>query len=350
MSSARRILVVRPDRIGDVVLATPLIRAIRVSLPEAYIGAMVRPYTSDVLIGNPHLNAILIDDPDVDHSGVAGFRRQVSMVRKHRFDTALLLLPTRRHTWMAFLAGIPTRVGVGWRPYHALTFTRMVSRDKYREGRHEADYCMDLGRRIGIDSKNLSTEVFLTDEERASGRRRLVEAAGGSLEGRVLVGIHPGSGGSAPNWRPERYAELARELVDRRGVTVVLTGSPAEKPLASHFESLGDGVIDMIGLSAVRDMAVVISQLSVLVSSSTGPMHIAAGLGVPTVSMFCRLPARRPELWGPLGNRCETVVPPDGVCPDRCPGGADACEFREGVEVDVVADRVALLLERPASG
>ncbi len=310
MSTAKRILLVRPDRIGDVVLATPLIRAIRDMLPNSYLGVMVRPYARDVLLGNPRLNTILLDDPTGDDAGASGFLRQVATLRKHRFDTALLLLPTRRHTWMAFFAGIPTRIGVGWRPYHALTFMRTVSRDKYRDLRHEADYCMDLGRRIGVYSTNLTTEVFLTDEERSDGRRRLEAANAGPLDGHILVGIHAGSGGSAPNWRPDRYTELARQLIDRFGVTVVLTGAPAETELAAHF----------------------------------------AGLGVSTLSMFCRLPARRPELWGPLGNRSEVIMPPEGVCPGRCPGGAEHCEFREGVDVDVVVDRIASLLEKPVSG
>lgn len=350
MSTAKRILLVRPDRIGDVVLATPLIRAIRDTFPNSYLSVMVRPYAGDVLLGNPHLNTILLDDPTGDHAGTSDFFRQVATLRKHRFDTALLLLPTRRHTWMAFFAGIPTRIGVGWRPYHALTFMRTVNRNQYRDLRHEADYCMDLGRRIGVHSANLSTEVFLTDEERADGRRRLEEANAGPFAGQILVGIHAGSGGSAPNWRPGRYVELARQLIDRFGVTVVLTGAPAEKGFAAHFAGTGERVIDMIGLPSLRDTAAVISQLSVLVSSSTGPMHIAAGLGVSTVSMFCRLPARRPELWGPLGNRSEIIMPPEGVCPGRCPGGAERCEFGEGVDVDVVAGRIASLLEKPVSG
>ena len=81
MSASWRILIVRPDRIGDVVLATPLIRAIRNTYPDCYLGAMVRPYAQDVLLENPHLNVILPDDPPGTHSGAGGFQRQISAVR-----------------------------------------------------------------------------------------------------------------------------------------------------------------------------------------------------------------------------------------------------------------------------
>ncbi len=166
MAEPRRILIVRTDRIGDVVLATPLIRALRRSFPDAYLAALVRPYTRDVLLHNPHLNDLLVDDPERDHAGRTGFWKQVRMLRSQRFDTALLLLPTERLAWMLFLAGIRRRIGVGTRLYQVLTFMRTVSRHKYVPLRHEADYCLDLGRAIGATDDGLRAEVFVTEEER----------------------------------------------------------------------------------------------------------------------------------------------------------------------------------------
>ena len=128
MAKQERILVIRTDRIGDVVLATPLIRGLRRRFPGAYIAAMVRPYTRELLLQNPHLDEILVDDPDGAHAGGRGFWGQVRLLRKHRFDTALLLLPTERLAWILFFSGIRTRVSVGLRLYQALTFMKTVSR------------------------------------------------------------------------------------------------------------------------------------------------------------------------------------------------------------------------------
>lgn len=335
MPNHQRILVVRPDRIGDVVLSTPLIRALRERFPAAYLAAMVRPYTADILAGNPHLDEILIDDPAVEH----GFWSQVAALRRRHIDTVLMLLPSERHSWMTLFAGVRTRIAVGGKLYHRLTFARTVSRRKYIPLRHEADYCLDLGRAIGVGGDGLGVEVFLSDEERALGASRLGQTTG------ALIGIHPGSGRSAPNWRVERYAELARRLLQHAGVHIVLTGSASERHFVSAFAGLDRSrVIDLVGKLTLRETMAVISRLSVLVSASTGTMHIAAAIDTPTVSMFCPLPACSPELWGPQGNRCAVVLPPDGYCGLRCPGDPHVCEFEDGITTDRIYEEVCKLI------
>jgi heptosyltransferase-2 len=354
MKKHQRILVIRTDRIGDVVLATPLIRALRQAFPSAFIAAMVRPYARDILLHNPHLDEILLDDPGHEHKGYSGFWRQVNALKRYQFDTALLLLPTTRLAWLLFFSGIRTRIGVGLKLYEGLALMKTASRSKYFPLRHEADYCLDLGRKIGVRGNDLSTEVFLTDSERQEARR-ILRAEGfsfgqnGSEEREVLIGIHPGSGHSAPNWRIERYVELAETLLQRRGVIVVVTGSRDEMALASHFDRIASGrIIILIGKLALRELMAVISHYDVLVSASTGPMHIAAALQVPTVSMFCPLTACSPLLWGPRGNRAEIVLPPGNYCGNKCSGNPHICDFEGGITVKQVAEKVLRFLQRAA--
>ena len=341
----QRILVVRTDRIGDVVLATPLIRALRQTFPSAYIAAMVRPYARDLLRHSPRLNDILVDDPTGEHTGRKGFWNQVSLLRRHRFDTALLLLPTERLAWMLFLAGIRTRVGVGTILYEALTLMKTVSRKKYIPLRHEADYCMDLGRVLGVASDDLTTELFLTESEKDEAQR-LVRPTSNNEE--ILVGIHPGSGHSSPNWRIERYAELAAMMLEHRNVRIVITGSEQESALIPHFNSLDpERVTNLIGQLSLRQLMGVIAQLQVLVSSSTGPMHVAAALGVPTVSMFCPLTACSPLLWGPKGNKAEILFAPESYCTHQCPGDPHVCDFEGGIGVHEVHTAVLRSINHP---
>ncbi|MFN0157424.1 MAG: glycosyltransferase family 9 protein [Bacteroidota bacterium] len=329
-----RILVIRTDRIGDVVLATPLIRSLRQTFPQAYIAALVAPYAKDVLAGNPHLNEILVDAPTMN------FWQQTALLRKHKFDTALLLHPTERLTWMIFAAGIRTRVTVGLRLNQVLTFMHTVSRKKYIEGRHEADYCLDLGRKIGVQTSDLATEVFLSEEERKSGRERVQ-----SLGKRQVVCLHPGSGASAPNWRVERYVDLARILLQESDVGIVLTGSAQERIHGDAFKTLqSDRLINVMGELDLRGLMGVLSQASVVVSASTGPMHLAAALKVPTVSMFCPLPACAPSLWGPQGNRSAILLPHDNYCQGECPGDPHRCEFEGGITPKQVARAVQVML------
>jgi heptosyltransferase-2 len=325
--------------LGDVVLATPLVRALRRTFPDAYLAALVRPYARDILLHNPHLDAILTDDRDGADRGRRGFWRQVLRLQRQRFDTALLLMPTARAAYLLFCAGIRRRIGVGHKLYEVLTCMQSVSRNGYVPLRHEADYCMDLGRRIGVRSDDLATEVFLAEEERAAARTRRV-AAGCTPDTR-LIGIHPGHGGSSANWAPAMYAALATRLLERTpgNVRLLLTGEEMdpEMPVTAR-------VLDARGRRPLRDVMADIAGCDVFVSASTGPMHIAAALRVPTVSLFCPLPACSPQLWGASGNRARVLLPPEGFCQGRCPGDPKRCDLRE-ITVDAVTESVLATLE-----
>jgi len=332
MASHNRILVIRTDRIGDVVLATPLIRALRQTFPNAFIAAMVRPYTRDVLLNNPNLNEIIEDDYEGTGKGRRGFWRLVRRLKQYNFDTALLLLPTERAAWMLFCAGITNRITTSMRLYTVLTGMRSVLRHKYHPLRHEADYCLDLGRKIGVRSQDLSTEIFLSEEQKRRGKEILREQGVKGTE--AILGIHPGSGHSSPNWPLERYAELTATLVHRQSLKIIVTGNERETHFWDQFEKLrSENVINLIGKLTLRELISVISQYACLFSPSTGPMHIAAALKIPTVSLFTRLPACSPELWGPKGNRSEVLLPPEGFCQVKCEVDPKKCTL-SGIEVE----------------
>ncbi|MDX9758366.1 MAG: glycosyltransferase family 9 protein [Bacteroidota bacterium] len=345
---ARRILVIRPDRIGDVVLATPVIRALRQAFPSAFLAAMVRPATEPVLRGNPHLDEILIDDPEGVHAGRRGFFDRRRALRLRRFDTALMLLPTERHAWMTALAGIRTRIGVGTKLYQVLTCTRGVSRRKYIPLRHEADYCLDLVRALGVTTpgsaaEDLRTEVFLSEEERAMARERLRSA--GRDTSRALVSVHPESGHSAPNWTLPMYRDFVVALREHiPEAQVLIPASPGNAEVRTLFGDLpADGIV-LPESGDLRFLMGMIAEARVVVSASTGPMHLAAALGIPTVSLFCPLTACSPVLWGPQGNHAVTLLPPDEYCRTQCPGDPHICTLAGGITAEAVIAAVRPLL------
>ncbi|HXG00893.1 MAG TPA: glycosyltransferase family 9 protein [Bacteroidota bacterium] len=332
MKKPSRILVVRTDRLGDVVLATPLIRALRQTFPDAFIGAMVQPYARDLLLHNPHLNDIFVDDPKGEHAGRRGFWKQVKALRSRRYDTALLLLPTERAAWMLFFAGIPRRIGTGTKFYGVITGMRGVSRHKYIPLRHEADYCLDLGRKIGVRTNDLSTELFLTEQERDLAREILRQA--GAEDDDILLGFHVSNGNSAPNWEESRYGELAELIVARtpESVKIVYTDTKNQPSLPA-----GKRILDLRGKLTLRELMGVLTHLRFLFSSSTGPMHMAAALRVPTISLFSPLSGASPTLWGPQGNQATIIFPPEGYCQQRCPGDPKKCRLEE-ITVEHVAE------------
>lgn len=326
----KRILVVRPDRIGDVVLSTPVYHMLKQSFTDSYIGALVSTYTEPLLYKNPYIDSVITDDAKNTGSDDKSFRQKVSEIRSHKFDTALLLMPTKRLAYMLFLAGIPYRVGVGHILYEIITLMHGVSRQKYIPLRHESDYMLDLARKIGADKIWSTPEIFLDGEEKDSARRFLERK--GLDTNRPVVAIHPGSGHSSPNWQVERYTELA-EMLLQNGFQILVSGDVKEIALANHFRAGGEGnIVTSFGELSLRQLARVLSQVNVFVSSSTGPMHIASAVGTPTVSMFCPLTACSPKLWGPLGNKSRIIMPPDNFCQAQCPGDPHICTFGNGTE------------------
>ena len=333
--TSRRILVIRPDRIGDVILSTPVFRTLKESFPGAFVGALVSPMTSPLLEHNPSIDVILTDTP-ADHTGGTSIWGKAREIRSYRFDTALLLMPTQRLAYILFLAGIRYRVGVGHILYEVLTLMHGVSRKNYNPLRHETDYMLDLARKIGAAKIWQTPELFVTDDEKKVARDFLIKK--GFMTDLPIVGLHPGSGGSAPNWTIARYHRLA-DKISKAGNQVLVTGSGNEKQIAGFFEAHHiPGLQSSFGELSLRELTAVISQVDLFISSSTGPMHIAAALGVPTVSMFCPLTACSPKLWGPLGNSASVVSPAEAFCRTRCPGDPHVCTFGDGDEGITVND------------
>ncbi|NJD21572.1 MAG: glycosyltransferase family 9 protein [Melioribacter sp.] len=324
MAKRKRILIVRPDRIGDVVLSTPIPREIKKTYPDSFVAVLLRKYTQDVYSNNPYVDKIILIDDEVGKS----FWGKVTEIRKYKFTHSLILLPTERLNYLLFFAGIPYRVGVGHKFYQFITFTRYVDREKYIPLRHEADYCMDLARKIGVDSNNLNTEIFLTDEE----KRKVNQTREKLLEGKkYLIGVHASSGNSSPNWTAEEYRNLVIRLIKEKDISIAVT----DNIISDRLKKI-EGVSYPNENKSLRESILNFASLDLLISASTGPMHIAAALKVKTLSMFCPLTACSPKLWGPLGNKSKIILPQENYCQTVCPGDPKKCTFSGQGGIDVM--------------
>ncbi|OGU62152.1 MAG: ADP-heptose--LPS heptosyltransferase [Ignavibacteria bacterium RBG_13_36_8] len=316
MKKQKRILIVRPDRVGDVVLSTPLPREIKKQYPGSFIAVLVRQYTKDIYLNNPYVDEILLLN-DIPVKGFSSFWQKVKLLRRHRFTHALMLLPNERINYMMFFAGIRTRIGVGHKLYQLITFTKSVSRNKYIPLRHEADYCMDLARKIGVQSNNLDTEIHLTDEEKKT-IEELKKIYCPNSE--TLIGIHTTYGYSTPNIKPEEYRRLIDLLLKIPRVKVAVTDLEPENIIKNI-----PGVLYLS--KSGREFFYDIAAMDMLVSSSTGPSHIAAALKIKTFTIFCRLPVCSHGLWAPKGNEAYFILPDENYCNIICSGDPKMCSF-----------------------
>ncbi|MCR4418399.1 MAG: glycosyltransferase family 9 protein [Ignavibacteria bacterium] len=334
--SQKRFLICRIDRIGDVVLSTPLPREIKKKYPDSFVAVLVRKYTRDIYLNNPFVDELLIYNEEKTWKAFFGNLR---MIRSFKFNYAFMLLPDERLNYILFLAGIKTRIGVGHKLYQFLTFTKYVDRKKYIPLRHEADYCLDMLRKIGIDPESIEPEIYLTDEEK---KTALSFKNFYTPNGEKLIGVNTTSGNSSPNLSLNEYKKLIQKLSKVEKFRVIVTDlNPPEE-----IQDI-ENVVYPMTKDTLRESIIKFSILDVLISSSTGPMHICAALKVPTISLFCPLPACSPKLWGPLGNKSLILMPEEEYCQTKCPIDPKKCQYvgSQKINAEKIFEEVKRFLE-----
>ena len=320
-----KILLVRPDGIGDEILCLPVASALRRLMPEARIAFLSSESAAPILCHHPDLDEVLtLSGRERLHELVALFQ--------HGFDIAVFLKPFRRLMFAAFWARVPQRVATGYR-WYSLLANRRVYQHRHDFSKHESEYNLGLLAGLGLTpSLPVKPTLVLTDEEREWAQARLQ----GLPANRVA--LHPG-GFAARRWRGKHYWDLARQLADE-GFGVILTGSEAERDrFHQETDHVGKGILDLMGHLTVRELMAVIGASQVVVSGATGPAHLAAALGVATVSLFDPRRNNLPIRWGPLGKG--VVLRPNVPTCEKCI--YEACPYwdcLDRITADQVADRV----------
>jgi heptosyltransferase-2 len=334
LDKQKRILIIRTDRIGDVVLSTPIPRELKKTYPDCFIGVLLREYTKDIYANNPHVDQIIIDSEKKD---LKSKLQLINEIRSHNFTHAFMLLPTERMNWILFFSGIKNRIGVGHKFYQFITNTKSVYRRKYIPLRHEADYCMDMARKIGLMSDNLDTEIHLNEDEKILSDLLKQKF---KVKKKYLIGIHTTSGNSSPNWNPSTYWQLIDKIKSLSDAKILVTDLQVPKEVENIDEVIYPPK------KTLRELIHIISSLDLLISSSTGPMHIAAALKIPTISLFCPLTACSPELWGPKGNKAINILPDKNYCGVVCSGNPKQCSFEGegGISMERIYEEVKKLI------
>jgi heptosyltransferase-2 len=298
----KRILIVRTDRIGDVLLSTPVIRALRDNYPFAYIAMMVAPYAKDIVDGNPYLDEVIIYDKDVKHSSWASSIRFALSLKKKRFDLAIVLHPVNRAHLLTFFAGIPRRIGYD-RKFGVL-LTDRIRHTKQLGQKHELEYNLDLVRYLGIQpqDKNLFMPIKPESEEWVEA---LFKQEGINKSHRLLA-IHPGASCISRIWPADRYARVADRLVESKGFKIFILAGPQTLDLKAAedvIKYMHHPVINLAGKISLSQLASLLKRCKLLISTDTGPMHIASAVGTPQVVIFGRnQPGLSPLRWGPTSK------------------------------------------------
>lgn len=356
--SLREVLVLRLDRIGDVLMSLPALADLRAALPGARIRLVVGRWSEPVARSAPVDEVLVWSAPWVGRAaeGAESFRSLAGRargLRADRLDLAIDLQGDVRAALLAWLTGARARVGYANTGGGSL-LTRVVALDE------TVDWVEQNRRAVAAalgPVARVPAPAPLSEEERGFARR-LFETLG--LEARrPLVGIHPSGGRAVKQWDVARWAEVAARLQQDHGATILATGSEADRPLTEALlRGLPARGYDLSGKLGIRETLSVIAGLDLFLSPDTGPMHMATALGTPSVSIFGPSdPARyfsggsgapgtrhvvvRPDLWC---APCNLIRKPPAEC--RVAEGPECLRL---VTVDAVLEAAAQVLRTAAS-
>ncbi|MFH0764444.1 MAG: lipopolysaccharide heptosyltransferase II [Candidatus Omnitrophota bacterium] len=339
----RKILIVRLDRIGDVLLSTPVIKNLRDAYPKSYIAFLVRPYAREIVQGNPYLDDVIVYDKAGREKGLRGNLKFIRYLRKKKFDMAIILHPTKRAHLVAFLAGIPVRVGYDrkW----GILLTKRIPHTKQSGLKHEIDYTLDILRYIGVEPEDRT--LYMPVDTACETRVRGMMGDAGITDTDFCIAINPGASCPSKRWKTMNFARAADSLAKTYNAKILIISSEEDRMFAGEVAALMSRPhVNLAGKTGIGDVASVLRRVKLFVSNDSGPVHIAVAVGTPVISIFGRSDrGLSPERWGPSGKR-DVALHKDAGC-----GACLAHNCRRGfrcldaITVDDVLAAAAKILE-----
>ncbi len=288
-----KVMIRAPNWVGDAVMAVPALREIRRIFDKAHITLFARPWVAGLFEGER-----LADDliPVTDTSGVVrsvgGFFRDARRLRRERFDYAVLLQNAFSAAMMAKAAGARTVVGYPTDARRAL-LDHIIDFEPDYKSRHQVFYYLKIASQLeeklaGASRVDMTQEprLHVSNEDRM--RARLLLARFGVEEGRPLVALNPGATNSrAKQWKAERFASAADLLAERDGFQTIIIGAASDREAADAVaREMQSPAALMAGETTIAELKALLASSSLVISNDTGPAHVSAALGIPTVVIF----------------------------------------------------------------
>ena len=347
LETLRRVLLVRLDNLGDVLLTTPAFRAVRQALPNAHLALLAGPAGCEIGRLDPDIDETILyrapnedvyfrlpQDPEREFAAVEG-------LKERDFDAAIIFTSYKQSAlpvaYLCYLAGIPLRAAGSFEGPGSL----LTHRHRYEETvppKHETLRGLELTKLLGFPPVEPEM-VLVPREEEEEGAAKLLERHGIGREAGFAV-VHPGASASSRAYPPERYAAVVEELTGQGGLPVLVTGGPGEEDLTRRVA--GSTGISVGGEMGFGPFAALVGRAAVVVTNNTGTTHVASAMRRPVVTVFAG--TNPPEQWGPwrTPSRLITHPVPCAPCYKRvCPIGH---ECLTGISPGTVAGAALQLL------
>lgn len=293
------ILIVRTDRIGDLILTLPLAGLIKQKYPKAKVSFLVQDYTKNIAADHPHIDEVIVLK---QNDGNFSFSENLKVIKSKKFDSCIVVRPIFLPSLLVFLSGIKNRIGTGYRWYSFL-FNKKVYEHRKDAKHHELEYNLNLLKKIGIDNyvdeKNVKYDLNVHKSSLSIVNKVLIDNRVDPAKPFIIV--HPGSGGSSMDLSANKFSQLVKLLVDD-GHQVIITGNKNEQTLCEEVKT-GTTAINFAGRFNLDELTALISLCVMFISNSTGPIHIAAALNKYVVGFYPKVVSCSKERWGPYTNK-----------------------------------------------
>jgi len=305
----KQILAIRTDRLGEFLLTIPAVRLLKESYPSSKITLIVNPLWESIAGKIPWIDRVISYQEKAGNSLVEAWRL-VRLIRKAGYgdyDVAIAFHPKKSFHLASALLGIPVRVG--YTRKWGVLLTHSIADKKFLGDKHEVEYNVGLIRQLpGIEvPPTLRLFYPVSDHDRQSVADGLAKQ--GVRPDEPLVAIHPMTSDPRPWLSPKKFQSVANEIYRRRQWRTVWVGSSEEtKEIDPLVTQLGQPHLNLVGELNLGELGALLERCKLLVSMDSGPVHIAAAVGVPTVVIFGKGDnPGQPRRWGPWGNRHELL-------------------------------------------
>ena len=294
----RNILIIKLRYLGDVLLATPTVRAIKAARSDVRVTMMVNRGTEDVLSGNQDLHEVMV----LDKGSLAAQWRLIARLRRRRFDTVIDLTDGDRSAFLSWISGAPVRIGFNdehrWR---GKCYTQVVQPVPGMQ--HRIDRDLEALKPMSIQAGSKDPQLWLTPEEENSAEQLLGQL--GVQRSQSMVILQPGARYWFKAWPPERFAELADQLTSQYGCQVLIGGSRLDIDVAQQIRQMTkSSPLLMAGRTTIKQFAAIVKKSALFIGSDSGAMHIASAVGTPVVALYG---PSNPREWGPRGGSVEVL-------------------------------------------
>ena len=336
-----RLLIRSTNWIGDAVMTTPAVRAIRHNFPGARISLLAKPWVAPVFAHSPHVDEIIVFDAKGRHKGFGGTIRMARDLRTYRFDAAIFLQNAIEAALIAFMAGIPVRIGFDT-DARRLLLTHPVRCTKAIKTIHQTGYYLKMLEGAGLVTGPSSLELRVGAQDRHAAEQIL--STRGITPGHRVVGLNPSATfGPAKQWFPERYAALGDRLIREHDAVILIFGGPSDRELGRTISRMMTApAIDLSGQTSLGEAMALIDRCDGFVTNDSGLMHVAAALNTPLVAIFGSTNWTTTSPYSPTSRIVRVPIECSPCMQPVCPLGHMNCMKR--VTVDMVFGAVEDLL------